>query len=130
VPVKRSTPSDDKDLDSDDGYVKKRGRPVGAGNYLLHDLKMLLDCTEGVLPLGQNGWKKVASRFAKRAAMKGRPTRDAASLEKKFKRVRFIPLPYCSLLLTHFKACKCSQTDWDSQVALHYHPGESYPEAH
>jgi len=65
----------------------KRGRPHGAGNYTLDDVKALLDYTEAELPLGQRGWKVVHQNFSRWARRHSRPERALKSLETKYKQV-------------------------------------------
>lgn len=81
-PKRKST----TDLEEDQ-QVTKRGRPHGAGNYSLDDVKALLDQTEAELPLGQRGWKAIYDRYSKWAQKHGRPQRTQKSLETKFKQV-------------------------------------------
>jgi hypothetical protein len=66
------------------------GRRPGAGNYQDADLKQLLRLVEEELPVGGNGWKRIAARFAQWASRQGRPTRDAKALDTKFKMVGYI----------------------------------------
>ena len=71
----------------DDLPVAKRGRPHGAGNYSLDDIKALLDLTQAELPLGQRGWLSIKGHYSKWARKHNRPEREVKSLETKFKQV-------------------------------------------
>jgi hypothetical protein len=65
----------------------KRGRPHGSGNYSQEDLKALLNLIEAELPLGQQGWIIVHSKFLKWARKHNRPDRVLKSIETKYKQV-------------------------------------------
>jgi hypothetical protein len=106
-----SDDDDDDDFGSDSDKRKLKGRPVGAGNYLLLDVTMLLDSVEKVLPLGNIEWKKVHSRFTLMALKKKRPVRDASSLEKKFKKVCYLLSLALDFTLIPVKACRCSKAN-------------------
>jgi hypothetical protein len=85
---KRSRPIQ---LDNDDDELPrtKRGRPQGANNYSVSDTNVLLNIIEDELPIGQQGWLAVMTKFNKRAIKSGRPERKQTSLETKFKQVCF-----------------------------------------
>ncbi|KAF6746700.1 hypothetical protein DFP72DRAFT_1076214 [Ephemerocybe angulata] len=69
----------------DEGGSTRRGRPSGAGNYTMEDVRGLLDAVDHVKPMGQTGWKKVYGRYEKWAKKHKRPVRDTKSLEAKYK---------------------------------------------
>ncbi|KAI5991705.1 hypothetical protein F5J12DRAFT_727258, partial [Pisolithus orientalis] len=65
----------------------------GAGNYTMSDMNMLLDCIEEELPLGQQGWQVVATKFNKWASKNGYPDCKVSSLETKYKQLVKTPKP-------------------------------------
>ncbi|KAF9480325.1 hypothetical protein BDN70DRAFT_931797 [Pholiota conissans] len=89
---KREDVEDSSGSESDDAHdeppPKKTvhgGRRAGAGNYGNDELKQLLRLTEKELPVGQNGWKRIHEKYSAWAIKHGHSSRDAKSLEAKFK---------------------------------------------
>ena len=81
--------SSDSDNESETPKPKNThgGRRQGAGNYQDTDLNELLRLIERHLPIGANGWKRIAASFAQWARRHRRPSRDVKSLESKYKSV-------------------------------------------
>lgn len=112
-PKKRSQPIN---LDDNEELLHKtkNGCPQGANNYSVGDTNMLLDCVQDELPLGQQGWMAVTTRFNKWAAQSGRPEWKQTSLEMKFKQVGgccdirlSLPIPSTST------ACENPKANWN-----------------
>ncbi|KIK76468.1 hypothetical protein PAXRUDRAFT_18188 [Paxillus rubicundulus Ve08.2h10] len=83
---KRSRPIQ-LDNDNDKLPRTKRGRPQGANNYSVSDTNVLLNIIEDKLPIGQQGWLAVMTKFNKRTIELGRPERKQTSLETNFKQL-------------------------------------------
>lgn len=84
---KRKQISDVEDVEEVEDEGSKRGRPRGAGNYAVGDVKVLLDLVERELPLGQRGWQSIHRSYVHWAHLHQRPVRTMKSLETKYKQV-------------------------------------------
>ncbi|KAJ7366037.1 hypothetical protein DFH08DRAFT_1002638 [Mycena albidolilacea] len=85
---KKHAHSSDSDSDSDMAPApKQRGRRKGSSNFAPNDVDKLLVLAESKLPIGGRGWKELAKAYKAWAKECGRPERDAASLESKFKQL-------------------------------------------
>ncbi|KAG1730505.1 uncharacterized protein EDB91DRAFT_1008508, partial [Suillus paluster] len=73
--------------DDDDAKANKRGCPSGSNNYTSADVKALLNFVKDELPLDQQGWLVVHTRFAEWSKTHGHPDRKVNSIETKFKQL-------------------------------------------
>lgn len=79
--------SDVEDVEEVEDEGSKCGRPQGTGNYVVGDVKVLLDLVERELPLGQHGRQTIHHSYVCWAHLHQCPVCTMKSLETKYKQV-------------------------------------------